>query len=282
MTVKRIWHGYTTHERADEYEALLKAEVIEGIEAKKIPGFRKIEVLSRPLEDEVEFITIMEFDNLSSVRSFTGEDYEQAYVPDEAKAVLSRFDERSQHYQVRESRSYLTDAGSEPVALAAAAPTDVISDSAPVVGRAPEIEQPVIVEATPAPVEQFEPAPPADLAASLDQTTPLPERTQPAFQLHPDVWFVRKNKRSKGSVPVTREGYRVGAKFVFGMFGWALVAIAMVVVGMVWGPQWLTLAGPAFFVVGTFLSAWYFISVARKHTDYSMTYDEFLTLRRSA
>ena len=72
MTVKRIWHGYTAPERADDYEAVLKAEVIKGIEGKKIPGFRRIEVLRRPLEGEVEFVTIMEFDTLDSVKGFVG------------------------------------------------------------------------------------------------------------------------------------------------------------------------------------------------------------------
>lgn len=104
--IKRIWHGYTTPDRADSYEALLKAEVIRGIEGKHIPGFRKIEVLRRPLGDEVEFITIMEFDSIDSVKAFVGEDYEACYVPDAARAILKRFDDRSQHYELRDSRSY--------------------------------------------------------------------------------------------------------------------------------------------------------------------------------
>jgi hypothetical protein len=43
---------------------------------------------------------MMWFDSLDSVRSFMGEDYEVAYVPDAARAVLARFDLRSQHYDV--------------------------------------------------------------------------------------------------------------------------------------------------------------------------------------
>jgi hypothetical protein len=48
--------------------------------------------------DEVEFITIMWFDSLDSVTTFMGDDYEVAHVPPQARAVLSRFDERSAHY----------------------------------------------------------------------------------------------------------------------------------------------------------------------------------------
>ena len=43
----------------------------------------------------------MEFDSLDAVREFGGADYEAAVVPPKARALLSRFDQRSQHYEVR-------------------------------------------------------------------------------------------------------------------------------------------------------------------------------------
>jgi len=36
----------------------------------------------------------------------TEEDYEKSYVPDKAKKVLSRHDDRSQHYEIKESIMY--------------------------------------------------------------------------------------------------------------------------------------------------------------------------------
>jgi antibiotic biosynthesis monooxygenase (ABM) superfamily enzyme len=104
--ILRVWHGYTAPENADAYEALLKSEIFHGIERKQIPGFRGIELFRRPLGDEVEFVTMMRFDGIENVKAFTGEDYETAYVPDAARKVLKRFDERSQHYDLRETRSY--------------------------------------------------------------------------------------------------------------------------------------------------------------------------------
>ncbi|MEF2072331.1 antibiotic biosynthesis monooxygenase family protein [Consotaella aegiceratis] len=104
--IKRIWHGYTSPDRADEYETLLRSEVMKEIEGKHIPGLRRFEVLRRALSDEVEFITIMEFESLDSVRAFVGEDYEQCYVPAAARAVLKRYDQRSQHYELRDARIY--------------------------------------------------------------------------------------------------------------------------------------------------------------------------------
>jgi hypothetical protein len=52
------------------------------------------------LADKVEFVTVMWFDSIEAVRAFAGEDYEVAVVPPKARALLSRFDARSQHYEV--------------------------------------------------------------------------------------------------------------------------------------------------------------------------------------
>lgn len=99
--ISRIWHGWTTPEKADAYEALLKSEIFIGIQERQITGYRGIQLLRRTHETEVEFITIMWFDSLDSVRTFAGEDYETAVVPPKARALLSRYDARSQHYEVR-------------------------------------------------------------------------------------------------------------------------------------------------------------------------------------
>jgi heme-degrading monooxygenase HmoA len=98
--ISRIWHGWTTASQAHTYEALLQDEIFVNIRSRNIRGFRSIQLLRRDLGDEVEFITIMVFDSLDAVREFAGEDYEQAVVPEKARAVLSHFDERSQHYEI--------------------------------------------------------------------------------------------------------------------------------------------------------------------------------------
>ncbi len=104
--IYRIWHGYTTHENAPIYEALIKQEIFQGIENKQLKGFRGIELIRRRNANEEEFITIMRFESLTDIKAFTGEDYETAYVPAEARKVLKHFDARSQHYELRESRNY--------------------------------------------------------------------------------------------------------------------------------------------------------------------------------
>ncbi|GAA0904352.1 antibiotic biosynthesis monooxygenase family protein [Virgisporangium aurantiacum] len=101
----RIWRGWATQENADEYESIVRGQVIPGIEAMRIPGFQHIDLMRRDLDDEVEFLTAMWFDDIDSIQAFVGEDYEVSHVPAEAQAVLSRFDHRSSHYAVLERRA---------------------------------------------------------------------------------------------------------------------------------------------------------------------------------
>ena len=103
--IGRIWHGWTTPGNADRYEALLKEEIFAGIQERRIRGFKGIQLLRRKVGEEVEFVTIMVFDSLDAVREFAGGDYEAAVVPEKARAVLSHFDERSRHYEIRAERS---------------------------------------------------------------------------------------------------------------------------------------------------------------------------------
>ncbi len=97
--ISRIWHGWTTPENADAYEALLRAEILPGIDGLKIEGFEGVHLLRRDLGEEVEFVTICWFETWDAVRLFAGQDYEVAVVPREARKLLSRFDARSQHYE---------------------------------------------------------------------------------------------------------------------------------------------------------------------------------------
>lgn len=104
--IARIWHGWTTPGNAERYERLLREEIFPGIAAKNVAGYRGIQLLRRELEGEVEFITVMWFESRDAVRQFAGEDYERAYVPAKARDVLSRYDERSQHYDICERLEY--------------------------------------------------------------------------------------------------------------------------------------------------------------------------------
>ncbi|NGN64923.1 antibiotic biosynthesis monooxygenase [Streptomyces sp. A7024] len=102
----RQWRGWTTKDNADAYEHIVRGQVIPGIEAMRIPGFLSIDLArrERDSEDDVEFMTLMWFDALASVKAFMGEDYETAHVPAAAQAVLTHFDKQSAHYEVLDRR----------------------------------------------------------------------------------------------------------------------------------------------------------------------------------
>src|SRR3954471_7079570 len=101
----RLWRGWTTPENADAYQEIVHSEVIPGIEARQISGFRHIDLMKRDLGEEVEFQTLMWFDSLDAIKAFMGDDYGVSHVPDAARAVLKRFDERAAHYEVIDRRA---------------------------------------------------------------------------------------------------------------------------------------------------------------------------------
>jgi heme-degrading monooxygenase HmoA len=96
--IARIWHGYTTPENADTYEATLKPELLPGLS--KIPGYLGSYLLRRASQDEVEFITIILWESYDALRAIAGENYETAIVPQERRKYLKRFDGKAQHYEV--------------------------------------------------------------------------------------------------------------------------------------------------------------------------------------
>jgi len=94
----RYWRGWATHENADAYREIVSTQVLPHIAALNL-GYHGAYLMRRDLVDEVEFATITMFDSIDDVRAFAGDDYERAYVPDDARAVLTRFDERCAHYE---------------------------------------------------------------------------------------------------------------------------------------------------------------------------------------
>jgi heme-degrading monooxygenase HmoA len=96
--IARLWHGWTTPEHADAYEEFLRTKMFPSIH--RVPGFVGADLLRRETADGVAFVTITRFDSLEAVREFAGEDHERAVVEPEAERLLSRYDERSEHYTV--------------------------------------------------------------------------------------------------------------------------------------------------------------------------------------
>ena len=100
----RIWHGWTKPANADAYEQLLKREIFVGISARKIDGYRGIQLLRSDHDTETEFVTMMWFTSIDAVRAFAGDDYTRSVVPPKAQELLARYDQRSSHFEVKEDQ----------------------------------------------------------------------------------------------------------------------------------------------------------------------------------
>ena len=100
--IKRIWRGWASTQNADDYEELLNTTIVPAITARRIAGHRGTEILRErdPEGAEVQFVTIMTFDDWESVREFAGGDGHGSVVPPQARALLSRFDAHSAHFDV--------------------------------------------------------------------------------------------------------------------------------------------------------------------------------------
>jgi heme-degrading monooxygenase HmoA len=98
--IARLWRGWTTPDKADAYQLIVSTQVLPEIASRNLEGYHGTYLLRREIEGEIEFSTIMVFDSIDNIRAFTGVDYAVAHVPAQARAVLSRFDERSAHYEI--------------------------------------------------------------------------------------------------------------------------------------------------------------------------------------
>jgi antibiotic biosynthesis monooxygenase (ABM) superfamily enzyme len=96
--IARLWRGWTVPGNAAAYEEFLRSKMFPSI--RRVPGYLGADLLRREDGDEIAFVTITRFESLAAVRMFAGDDYEQAVVEPEARALLSRFDERSEHFEV--------------------------------------------------------------------------------------------------------------------------------------------------------------------------------------
>src|SRR5210317_424265 len=95
----RTWKGWTSIENAPIYENMLINEVFPAVKRKGVEGLEKVSISTMKKKDEVEFFLILQFDSLDTVKMFAGKNYQMAYIPDNAKRVLSRYEETADHFK---------------------------------------------------------------------------------------------------------------------------------------------------------------------------------------
>lgn len=97
----RMWRGWTTLANAEHYDGYLKNELFPRLERElSRHGYRGYHVLRLARQSEVEFVTMVWFDSLHSVQSFAGSEYEHPVISERAQALLSRYSDRCDHYEL--------------------------------------------------------------------------------------------------------------------------------------------------------------------------------------
>jgi heme-degrading monooxygenase HmoA len=99
----RIWRGWTTNDDADAYVDYMRET---GISAyRKTAGNRGAWILRRNEGDRTEFITLSFWDSAAAIRSFAGDDIEQAvFYPEDDRFLLDR-ELRVAHYELIDGRA---------------------------------------------------------------------------------------------------------------------------------------------------------------------------------
>ena len=97
--IARHWTGWTRPDDADAYEQLLRDTVLPGL--RRIEGYRGGYVLRREESGEVRFVVVNLFDSLEAVKAFAGPDYDTPVFEPEAQRLLSHYEPKALHYDVR-------------------------------------------------------------------------------------------------------------------------------------------------------------------------------------
>lgn len=95
--IGRVWRGWARPELANSYEALLTQHTLPALH--RVAGYKGSYFMKRTLDTgEVEFVEITFWESMDSIVAFAGEDSTKAVVPSDTQAFLTRFDDRSVHF----------------------------------------------------------------------------------------------------------------------------------------------------------------------------------------
>ena len=96
--IARHWSGATTSENAPAYEEHLSRSVLPHLEA--LEGFHGMRVLRRAAGGWQEFRVLTFWESRECIHAFAGAAPERAVIHPVAQALLARFDEHVDHFEV--------------------------------------------------------------------------------------------------------------------------------------------------------------------------------------
>ena len=96
--IARLWTARAPAANAQRYAAHLKAAVLPLVQ--KVPGYSGATLLERVDGSEVAIVVMTWWRSMDDINAFAGADISRAVVADEARALLTQFDEQVRHFNV--------------------------------------------------------------------------------------------------------------------------------------------------------------------------------------
>jgi heme-degrading monooxygenase HmoA len=96
--VSRHWTGVTKPGKAPDYITHLKKDTFPQLLS--IAGFVRASILQRDLPEGSEFLIITDWENIEAIQAFAGAETDTAVVPQAARGLMLRFDEKVRHYNI--------------------------------------------------------------------------------------------------------------------------------------------------------------------------------------
>lgn len=98
--IARTWTGRAARTNAQAYISFLDGKVFKDM--RSIEGHSGTHVFRRYFSknDDEEFLIITFWESIEAIHKFAGDDPTVAVIEDEARALLSAFDEHVKHYDV--------------------------------------------------------------------------------------------------------------------------------------------------------------------------------------
>jgi heme-degrading monooxygenase HmoA len=94
----RLWCGRSFPKNAPDYAAHVSDTVFPSL--REMHGYRGAQLLSRAIDDRIEFLAMTYWDRLDDVRQFAGADIEVAKIEPRAKELLSDYDPFARHFEL--------------------------------------------------------------------------------------------------------------------------------------------------------------------------------------
>ena len=96
--IARVWTARARPDGADAYVAHFNDHVLPALEA--VDGCQGATLLRRARGESTELVVISWWVSEDAIREFAGDNFERAVVADEARRVLTSYEDTVRHYEV--------------------------------------------------------------------------------------------------------------------------------------------------------------------------------------